>query len=375
MRKMEDTGMRVDNERISIRKEIVFFVMSLSQPRCIKRVSAFRDAGYRCFVYGYRRGLYDVNDFPDGIEVNVFGEVKNGDYKNNYIRIKADVTSVYRLHGKNALYYAFGFMPSLFFAFKRVCFIYECSDVFYAYPQFDRVRWLLKRVDKWMIRKSKVTVMTSGGFADFFGLTGDEKVVVLPNRVSPRLKSLERKSLSVSNSLSFGFVGSIRYQNVFRFAEVIGKEFPQHSFHFYGGGDMQTMERVEALSVEYPNVHYHGKFKSPEDLSKIYEDLDIVVACYDNASLNERIAEPNKLYESLFFCKPIIVSPNTYLSKRVQDLECGFIVDANEYNSVKDFIANLSIDEVSRISENELHTPVAEIIDSPIELIKVLLST
>lgn len=353
-------------------KGIVFFVMSLSQPRCIKRVTAFREAGYHCIVYGYRRGQYDVNDFPEDIEVNLLGEVK--DYKNNFKQVKADVANVYRLHGKNALYYAFGFIPSLFFALKRVRFIYECSDVFYAYPKFDKVRWLLKRMDKWLIGRSKVTVMTSGGFAEYFGVTDNEKVVVLPNRVSPRLELVERKSLSVSNSLSFGFVGSIRYQNVFRFAEVIGKEFLQHSFHFYGGGDKQTIDRVEELSVENPNVHYHGKFKSPEDLSRIYENLSIVVACYDNASLNEQIAEPNKLYESLFFCKPIIVSPNTYLSTRVQALGCGFIVDANEYNPVKDFIANLSIDDVNRISENEFHTSFAEIIDSPSELIERVLS-
>ena len=117
-------------------------------------------------------------------------------------------------------------------------------------------------------------------------------------------------------------------------------------------------------------MHYHGKFKSPEDLSKIYENLNLVVACYDNASLNEQIAEPNKLYESLFFCKPIIVSPKTYLSKRVQGLRCGFVVDANEQNSVNDFIANLSTDEVNRLSENELSTPLSEIVDSPKELLE-----
>ena len=362
--------MKIDSEKGLDCKEIVFFVMSLSQPRCIKRVTAFRDAGYHCIVYGYRRGLYDVNDFPEGIEVAVHGEVKNRDYKNNFKQMKVDVTKVYGLHGKNTLYYAFGFMPSLFFALKRVRFVYECSDVFYAYPKFDKVRWLLKWLDKWLIGKSMVTVMTSGGFAEYFGVTTNKKVIVLPNRVSPLLMTLERKSFHVSGGLSFGFVGSIRYQNVFRFAEVIGKKFPEHSFHFYGGGDQQTIERVESLVSNHTNVHYHGKFKSPEDLSKIYENLDIVVACYDNASLNEQIAEPNKLYESLFFCKPTIVSPKTYLSKRVQGLRCGFVVDANEQNSVHDFISNLSTDEVNRTSENELIIPPSEIVDSPKELME-----
>ena len=97
--------------------------------------------------------------------------------------------------------------------------------------------------------------------------------------------------------------------------------------------------------------------------------MDVIVACYDNTSLNEQIAEPNKLYESLFFCKPIIVSPNTYLSKQVQQLGCGFVVNANNDDSVKNFIASLSIDEINCISSKELSIPLSEIVDDPSALI------
>ncbi len=352
------------------KNELVFFVMSLSHPRCIKRVAAFRDAGYHCIVYGYRRGLYDVNEYPDGIEVHLLGEVKNRDYKNNFWRVKKDVAKVLHQHGSKTRYYAFGFTPSLFFAIKGAHFIYECSDIRYAIPKFNKIRWLFKLIDRWLIRKSRVTVMTSGGFAVFFGAEKNEKVVILPNRVSPSLSTVVRKSLSASEHLSFGFVGLIRYWNILRFAEVIGNDFPEYSFHFFGAVDPVYSKKFEIITAKIPNVIYHGKFRSPEDLADIYRHLDLIVACYDNATLNVQIAEPNKLYESLLFCKPIIVSSNTYLSRRVQQFGCGYVIDANEYDSVKAFIANLRIDDINRVSGNELAISLSEIIDDPSALLE-----
>ena len=350
-------------------KEIIFFVMSLSQPRCIKRVISFKNAGFHCIVYGYRRGIYDVNAFPDDIQVHDFGQVKNRDYKNNFGQIRRDISYVIHNHGRAALYYSFGFAPSLFFALKKIPFIYECSDVWYAYPKFNNIRWILKYLDKCLIKKSKITVMTSEGFSRFFGVEDFEKVIVLPNRVSPYLCELKRYCNTTSNEIAFGFVGSIRYINVFRFAEIIGKYFPHFSFHFYGGAGRAQINRVQELVSLYPNVLYHGTFKSPEDLPKIYDNIDVIVACYDNASINEQIAEPNKLYESLFFCKPIIVSPNTYLAERVKQLNCGFVVDASEEQCVYDFINTITASSINKVSKSELALPIEEIIDTPTLLI------
>ena len=53
--------------------------------------------------------------------------------------------------------------------------------------------------------------------------------------------------------------------------------------------------------LKFPNVKLHGKFKNPSDLSVIYNKIDLNVICYDTTSINVRIAEPNKLYESIFF--------------------------------------------------------------------------
>ena len=84
-----------------------------------------------------------------------------------------------------------------------------------------------------------------------------------------------------------------------------------------------------------------SSLKNPEDLNSIYSNVDIVVACYEAENLNERIAEPNKLYEAMFFCKPIIVSKDTFLANQVNENKFGWVVDAYNDAEIIEFVKNI----------------------------------
>lgn len=122
-----------------------------------------------------------------------------------------------------------------------------------------------------------------------------------------------------TKSLSLGFVGSLQYKTILAFAEVVGEDYPQHEFQFRGGlkeGPMKAS--VDRLTNSYENIHYHGAFRNPIDLPIVYDSFDITVSCYQVFSLNERIAEPNKLYESIFLA--------IQLSFR-KELNCGYCIE------------------------------------------------
>ena len=214
-------------------RKIVFIIHALSQPRCIKRVSSLHQAGFDCIVYGYNRGNYDVNTFPEGIKVNVLGTMQNGSNQENFNTAKEHLKEIVKENGKDCIYYTFGFLASLLISFKKVPFVYEISDVLYAYPKYDKVRWLMKMLDKHVINKAKFVVMTSGGFQQFYGLD-DSKVILLPNKVDQSLKDVARLPIRKEpHPLRFAFVGAIRYDSIFRFAQTIGERCPDYEFHFY----------------------------------------------------------------------------------------------------------------------------------------------
>ena len=334
-------------------KTIVFIAMALSQPRCIKRVTSLKECGFNCIVYGYDRGKYDINTYPQDVKVTRLGILKDNEYLGKATKVFRDLVKVRKQHRKEKpVYYAFGFFQALYLRLLGERYVYEISDILYAYPKFIRLLGLLKVVDKWIIHNSLATVMTSGGFYLFFNIKSS-KVFVIPNKVST---SLTRPPLKIrqdnDDKLSFGFVGSLRYQTILDFASVIGESFPKYEFHFWGGLKEGPMKKtVDSLVSRFSNVYYHGAFRSPIDLPKIYNSFDITVACYQVSSLNERIAEPNKLYESMFFSKPIIVSDGIYLSERVKELGCGYLIDASTKDSIFGFVRTLDVESVTGLSE------------------------
>ena len=336
-------------------KNIVFIAMALSQPRCIKRITSFQEYGFDCTVYGYDRGKYDINDYPKDIPVHHLGMLKDNEYIRKSFKVLRDVIKIRRTHkGKDTVFYAFGFFQALYLRILRKKYVYEISDILYAYPKFKRVMRLLKSLDKRIIRGSLATVMTSGGFYSFFGIESSN-VFIIPNKVSPSLKrpTIIQISKEKSDKLAFGFVGSLRYQTILDFAQVVGESFPQHEFHFWGGlKDGPMKDAVDGLVSRFGNVYYHGAFRSPDDLPTVYDTFDITVSCYQVSSLNERIAEPNKLYESMFFCKPIVVSDGIYLSERVKELECGYCIDASSKESIFKFISSLNMHDVRTVQDN-----------------------
>lgn len=346
-------------------KTIVFLAMALSQPRCIKRVASLKEYGFNCIVYGYDRGKYDVNSYPKDITVVNLGQLKDNEYFGKGIKIFKDLLRVRREHrSPNTVFYAFGLFYALYLRLLGERYIYEISDILYAYPKFRHFLKALKAIDKRVIKKSAATVMTSGGFHSFFNINSP-KVFVIPNKVSPTLSrpTVDCRYME-TGKLSFGFVGSLRYQTILSFAEVIGKYFPQYEFHFWGGlKDGPMKSAVDRLTNSYSNVFYHGAFRSPADLPTVYDSFDITVSCYQVSSLNERIAEPNKLYESLFFCKPIVVSDGIYLATRVKELGCGYCIQADTEESIKGFVSSLDVCQVKDVSTRTSQIDLKEIVN------------
>lgn len=348
-------------------KSIVFVTGSLSQPRIIRRILSFYNDGYSVKVYGYERGVYTVNHFPQGIEVNVLGNMTDGvQYFKRLCQMWRDMKSVLKKEGKEVIYYSFGFSQAVFLKRKKVTYLYEISDIFYGYKRFNLIRPLLKLIDASLVKKSKCTVVTSQGFVDYLFKTPPKNIVLLPNKLNSCFADVSRVSSIRENrtSLVFSFIGAIRYPNtVLRFARVIGQCYPNHSFHFYG--DSTMVKRFQEELSPYKNVVFFGPYRNPQDLEEIYSKVDVVVACYETESLNECIAEPNKLYEALFFNKPIIVSTNSFVGKRVKELNCGLVIDAYSEEAIKKAIDSLTPERIKEFSDNNACIDTKSLIDSP----------
>lgn len=333
------------------KKKIVFFINAITLTRCIKRIEEFIDNGYEVEAYGFERGG-EAYAQPSKFEIKVIGS--HNISQNYFTRLRIIYDSmkpiIKQYENQDVMFYYF-FFDVAFVArmLTRRPFIYEESDIPYTGIGNTVLRNTLRSVDKRMIKHSLLTVMTSEGFIDYhFGDTRPNNIVVVPNRVNPRLNEFEYNIQPIDEKhLRFAFVGGFRYTSVLNFATVIAEHFPQHEFHVYGN-IVQNKEALETLLQNSKNVFFHGTFKNPDELPKIYEQIDVVLATYDATSINAQYAEPNKLYESIYFRTPIVVSSNTFLAKKVNRLGIGYDINGLNKEEIKSFVENLTLDDLKK---------------------------
>lgn len=104
-----------------------------------------------------------------------------------------------------------------------------------------------------------------------------------------------RKSISKSEKIKFGFIGSLSHQKGSDLFIQLAKS-SQHEFHIYGGIDPKVLELIK----EMPNVFYHGRY-THNQLTEILMNIDfgLVLSIWeDNA--------PQVVFEFLNAGIPII---------------------------------------------------------------------
>lgn len=359
--------------------DIVFIALQLSQPRCIKRIKAVQDAGFQVKVYGFDSGLYNdsLKVLPFPVE-RIIKRDKNLGKMQKIRSFVGPIRQILRENKRDSLFYLFGYeIASLAYILGCKDYVYEEADVTAARVKNGFVRKMMMALDRRIIKRSFRTVFTSGGFVPYIFPEGapNGKIVLLPNKLSPFFDEARKKAVSSSEidvkHVKFAFIGLIRYPNtIVRFARVIGREFPQHEFHFWG--DIERAEFINEETRSYGNVFFHGRFKNPDDLMEIYGQTDISVVCYDTSSGNVRIAEPNKIYESVFFETPIVVSSGTFLAERVKEFGIGYDIDASDDQSICDFVRGLDVEDLVKRVNATKAIPWQTVVDDSTALIEAI---
>ncbi len=330
-------------------KQIIFITSTISNSHCKNRIEDFMQRGFDVAVYSFRR---DNEAVPTSLSYSpvVIGEIVSANYfKRLFTYLKGIYTVLKKYkHSKNALYFVFGLDLAIFLRLlgsQKVSYIYEEADLVQTYGSNKVIRVVLDYIDKKTILKAKLALLTSEGFVDyhFSGRKHPDNIIIVPNKLNPAIQNYPIAQTSTDIScIRFAFVGGARFDSIDFFVETLLTNFPQHEFHFYG----PVEERMNRFGEKYNNVFYHGRFKNPDDLPKIYENIDLLLCTYDYRIDNVRYAEPNKLYESIYFRKPIIVSSNTFLSKKVAQLGIGYDIDSLNRDSIITFIQNLTTESI-----------------------------
>lgn len=325
---------------------VVFILKTIEHQRCMKRIQAFIDKGYHVEVYGFnrRQSVQQQYDF----KINSLGVIEDGASYTKRIREYLTARKVIKKHGKESdvLFYLFGLdlaLPLIMFN-GAMRYIYEESDLIHTKFKYRFIISLFEYIDKRIIKNSRVSVLTSEGFVKYHYGKGPmpKNICVLPNKLNRLCKDLKPTDKTIDyEHLKVGFVGFFRYESVYNFLSVTAQKYPKIQVKLFGANSGWSDKQLEDLLL-LPNISDEGPFRNPIELPLVYSQIDMVVSTYDIEDDNPRYAEPNKIYESIFFETPIIVSSKTFLAEKVEELGIGFHVNAKNDDEVVMFWENLN---------------------------------
>lgn len=210
--------------------------------------------------------------------------------------------------------------------------------------QFIERKLYKKYVDKLIVTSEK---FYSYHFKNFY----TKKVFVLENKLLKDINNQKKIKRLQKDKVTIGIIGALFRLNEYRNLIELYKNSNKINIYIYGKGDCE--KQLKNYADKYSNVYFFGKYNGLTETKKIYEKLDIIYLVYDTTkeSLNNQLALPNKLYESMCYKVPLICSENTYLAKIVNLHKIGVSIDCKNNNALEEAV-NYVIENKNKLTEN-----------------------
>jgi hypothetical protein len=333
-------------------------VQSLEQPRAIKRIIEKSFEYDQVEVFGFTRAIHEVNNYAilkdyKNITLTVVGSMSNNEYSTrigNYYKLLRLVYSKNRFNHKNI--YVFGLdMRILSVLIINSKVDYEISDIVWLYKSSYQ-KAIAKTIDTFLAKFSRKVIFTSKGFYDahYTKFVKPNNAIIKENKFKTYDKVSPIENI-IQDKIRIAYIGAFRYVDIFRNLIDFVKTNEKFVLNFYGDGPVEIVSEMKNNAADNMNIYFHGAFKNPDDLEKIYNENNLNFVVYDNRSQNERVAMPNKFYESGFFNIPIVAANETYVGQRVLDQGLGWTCGIS-FEEISKFLTELQIKDIVQTHEN-----------------------
>jgi succinoglycan biosynthesis protein ExoL len=336
---------------------IAFFGHDAADAAVRRRVQGFRDDGLDVVGFMMRR-RDDVSTEWENVDL---GRTFDGNYAQRVKSIfsgakraaaerdklaKADV-----IYARNLDMLATAFLAKRHTGLKTPV-IYESLDVHRLLTRKDAIGLAFRRLEGALLARTRRLVVSSPGFLEnHFEVRhkGQYTASLIENRLAAGADYGTRPSREAPASdgtLRIGWIGVLRCKRslglLIDLAKALG---PKVRIVMHGMPARTEIpdfdERIQGLE----NVEFHGRYKAPEDLAKIYSNLDLVWAGdFMEAGYNSVWLLPNRLYEGGYYGVPPIAPAGTQTAKWALERGIGFAVEEDLAATIPTLISRLLTD-------------------------------
>lgn len=226
--------------------------------------------------------------------------------------------------------------------------IYEALDVHRLLTRKDPIGFVFRRIEGALLKRTKRLVVSSPGFLENHfekRHRGRYFASLIENRLAAGADYGARPDAALPplEPLRIGWIGVLRCKRSIGLLTDLARAFgPAIRIELHGAPALTEIpdfhERIQGLA----NVTFHGRYRSPEDLARIYSNLHVVWAGdFMEAGFNSSWLLPNRLYEGGYFGVPSIAPAGTQTAKWIEARGAGFTVSEDLARNLPDLVRTL----------------------------------
>lgn len=225
--------------------------------------------------------------------------------------------------------------------------IYDIFD-FYTDHVRLRSRWIrgaLRWVDHQIIRTADAIILVDEIRRSQLEGTHPKRLEIIYNTPEDQVSTLPVEDYGSEISLRIAYIGMIQEDRGIQHLISLLPRHPEWHVDLAGFGGDEDIILQEVHS--HANLTWHNRipYQTAIELSA---RSDVLLATYDPAVPNNRLASPNKVFEAMMLSKPVIVAEGTGIDILVRTNKTGIVVPFGNLAKLEEGLVQLSQDRLLR---------------------------
>ncbi len=333
----------------------------IGHPRDSKRIDMLQEEGFDVQVCSFIRPYH--NGRIPRVKIHYLGEIAHGQYLKRVLVMCKSLFTVRKQLKKADLIYCSGLDMAILALIGQIGLskkiIIEIGDIREIQCSNALSAKVFRLLDRFVCNRASLIVVTAADFWNeyYLKILGVKtKGLVLENKLEPHELRVKEPSIP-SSKIRIGYFGLLRCQWSLEVLLYLVDRYSEKFEIVLAGipfGNSEIKNYFDKL-CESSSVKYLGEYKSPNDLPKLYSEIDIVWGCYPEIQENDwnlKWARPNRFYESCFFGKPIISrfgsNDGVFISKN----HTGLLIDEIDIVKTAKLLDKINLSAIDVWKEN-----------------------
>ncbi|MEQ9285436.1 MAG: hypothetical protein RIG77_00930 [Cyclobacteriaceae bacterium] len=318
-----------------------------------------KEQGFNVKVMSFERE-YHKGRLPN-CNIESLGKIHNGQYFLRFFRIVKALPKIRSSIKKFDVVYAFGpdMAAAAFVAaigIKRPV-IMEIGDITSLQLSKKVVGFLVRKLESVLVNRLKLLVVISSGFlAEYYRtrLKVKTDAMLIENKLErtfgmkSKLDDFDGRNIIVHQNskkrMRIGYFGLLRDEWSWLVLKELCVRYPETYEVVFAGRPVSPKNLEEQVS-KLDNMRFLGEYSSPKDLPKLYNQVDMIWACYSSIGPNDwnlRWGRPNRFFEGCYYNRPVFAREGASFAEDVKRYTIGKVIRHTDIEQVIDEICSIS---------------------------------